>query len=46
VDHEAELRDPAKFEEVVGHPPVALPDIQSDLVPAAGEATDVGAAAR
>jgi hypothetical protein len=29
-----ELRDSAKFEEVVGHPPVALPDIQTDLLPA------------
>jgi hypothetical protein len=29
-----ELRDPDKFEEVVGHPPVSLPDTQTDLAPA------------
>lgn len=33
-----ELSDPAKFEEVIGHRPIALPDIQSDLLPGAGAA--------
>jgi len=29
-----ELRDPAKFREVIGHAPAPLPDIQTDLAPA------------
>ena len=41
-----DLIDPAKFEEVIGHAPVALPDMQSDLRPAGGDvAADVPAPA-
>jgi len=39
-----ELRDPAKFEEVVGHRPVALPDIQTDLLPTQSDESETAAA--
>jgi hypothetical protein len=33
-----ELRDPARFREVIGHAPVPLPDIRTDLVPVGDQA--------
>lgn len=32
-----ELSDPAKFEEVIGHAPIALPDARTDMIEALGD---------